>query len=56
MTFFDLETNFFENITSKALFWGICPKFDPICPQMSQYNLRAFSQITKYYLDKIESF
>ena len=36
-------------------FWR-CPKFDPICPQMPQNDLRAFSQITKKYLDKTESF
>ena len=63
MTFFDLETNFFFKISSQELYFqvyqvyfSLCPKFDLICPKMSQNDLRAFSQITKNYLDKIESF
>ena len=37
-------------------FFSLCSKFDPICSQMSQNNLRAFPQITINYLDRIESF
>ena len=54
MTFFDPETNFFE-VSHNLSTFGDVPIW-PHMPRMPQNELSAFSQITKKYFDKTESF
>ena len=45
----------FSKLVIICLLLGLS-SLDPICPRMPQNELRAFSRITKKYLDKTESF